>query len=100
MQYLYFFDVFIMFSVKVRVVSGVYWFYYFGVDVEEMFLLLSVIFVIFLLYERFFRGWMCFGFVISNDGRNWVCVEGDYYSGVFFDVGVEGEWDFLFIVVL
>lgn len=34
---------------------------------------------------------------ISQGGQHWSRIEGDYHSGSFFDTGVAGEWDALFV---
>lgn len=88
-------DVLIMSSAKVRAASGVYWLYYSGADVEELALPSNALPLP--GTERMIRGRTRPGLAISNDGRNWARVEGDHHSGALFDVGVEGEWDSLFI---
>jgi hypothetical protein len=88
-------DVLIMSSAKVRAASGVYWLYYSGADVEELALPSNALPLP--GTGRMLRGRTRPGLAISNDGRNWARVEGDHHSGALFDVGVEGEWDSLFI---
>ncbi|GAB4829114.1 hypothetical protein Ancab_018777 [Ancistrocladus abbreviatus] len=101
-------EVMIMSSTKVRAASAVYWLYYTGFSSEEVELSDSVLAIQNpekLLYDndidQNFRIRKAFkslpGLAISQDGRNWARIEGEHHSGALFDVGLEGEWDSLFV---
>ncbi|KAL7163835.1 hypothetical protein ACSBR2_039871 [Camellia fascicularis] len=37
------------------------------------------------------------GLACSQDSRHWIRIQGDRHSGALFDVGLERDWDSLFI---
>ncbi|KFK44586.1 hypothetical protein AALP_AA1G278000 [Arabis alpina] len=100
-------EVVIMSSNKVRANSSVYWMYYTGYTTETVeFQSQGFTFELgnperFSLCDesveksRVFRSLP--GLAISQDGRHWARIEGEHHSGALFDVGVEKDWDFLFI---
>ncbi|XP_077213477.1 arabinanase/levansucrase/invertase [Tasmannia lanceolata] len=91
-------DVLIMSSAKVRASTAVYWLYYTGFSPEEIEFRLNIE-----NPEKFlhncgncgFRSLL--GLAISQDGRHWARIEGEHHSGALFDVGLDGEWDSLFV---
>ncbi|XP_009603669.1 uncharacterized protein LOC107767450 [Nicotiana tabacum] len=97
-------EVVIMSSAKVRANSSVYWLYYTGFSSEKIdFLDNSLDFSLEnpeRLYSDGEKGKIFKslpGLAMSQDGRHWARIEGEHHSGALFDVGIEGEWDSLFI---
>ncbi|KAM7468514.1 hypothetical protein LguiB_016076 [Lonicera macranthoides] len=68
-------EVVIMSSSKIRASSAVYWLYYTGFSSEKSLP----------------------GLAMSQDGRHWARIEGEHHTGALLDVGLDGEWDSLFI---
>ncbi|CAN4081277.1 unnamed protein product [Withania somnifera] len=90
-------EVVIMSSAKVRANSSVYWLYYTGLGSEKIgFLDNSLDFSLLGDPERS-RFKSLPGLAMSQDGRHWARIEGEHHSGALFDVGLDGEWDSLFI---
>ncbi|XP_059317352.1 uncharacterized protein LOC132067946 [Lycium ferocissimum] len=97
-------EVVIMSSAKVRANSSVYWLYYTGFGSEKIEFLDSSLDFSLENPERmqcegengkFFKSLP--GLAMSQDGRHWARIEGEHHSGALFDVGLDGEWDSLFI---
>lgn len=103
-------EVVIMSSTKVRASSAVYWLYYTGYSSEKAELSNNSLGLSLENPERFhndgsssssdengkvFRSLP--GLAISQDGRHWARIEGEHHSGALFDVGLDKEWDSLFI---
>ncbi|KAG5604058.1 hypothetical protein H5410_025550 [Solanum commersonii] len=89
-------EVVIMSSAKVRANSSVYWLYYTGFGSEKIETLEDSD------RPRFGNGdgeiyKSLPGLAMSQDGRHWARIEGEHHSGALFDVGLDGEWDSLFI---
>ncbi|KAI5078913.1 hypothetical protein GOP47_0006584 [Adiantum capillus-veneris] len=95
-------DVLVMSSLKTRTAAGVYWMYYTGGCSEEIEIPKPKSLPMYLPDFKYLDSKLVVfrtrpGLTMSHDGRNWARIEGDHYSGSLFDVGGEGEWDFLFI---
>ncbi|KAH7515979.1 hypothetical protein FEM48_Zijuj10G0085800 [Ziziphus jujuba var. spinosa] len=98
-------EVVIMSSTKVRSSSAVYWLYYTGYTSEKTENFGNSLEISLENPERFHNdggsGGKIFkslpGLAISQDGRHWARIEGEHHSGALFDVGLEKEWDSLFI---
>ncbi|XP_055806351.1 uncharacterized protein LOC129874969 [Solanum dulcamara] len=89
-------EVVIMSSAKVRANSSVYWLYYTGFCSDKIESLED------LNRLRFENGngkiyKSLPGLAMSQDGKHWARIEGEHHSGALFDVGLDGEWDSLFI---
>ncbi|KAM3359016.1 hypothetical protein P3S68_021949 [Capsicum galapagoense] len=89
-------EVVIMSSAKVRANSSVYWLYYTGFGSEKIEFLDDSDRL------RFESGndkalKSLPGLAMSQDGRHWARIEGEHHSGALFDVGLDSEWDSLFI---
>ncbi|KAL3336923.1 hypothetical protein AABB24_029548 [Solanum stoloniferum] len=89
-------EVVIMSSAKVRANSSVFWLYYTGFGSEKIETLEDSDRL------RFGNGngeiyKSLPGLAMSQDGRHWARIEGEHHSGALFDVGLDGEWDSLFI---
>lgn len=103
-------EVVIMSSTKVRASSAVYWLYYTGYSSEKAESFDNSLDLSLENPERFcndgssgsseesgkvFKSLP--GLAISQDGRHWARIEGEHHSGALFDVGLDKEWDSLFI---
>lgn len=89
-------EVVIMSSAKVRANSSVYWLYYTGCCSEKI---ESLEDLDRLGFEngngKIYKSLP--GLAMSQDGKHWARIEGEHHSGALFDVGLDGEWDSLFI---
>ncbi|XP_031386269.1 uncharacterized protein LOC116199853 [Punica granatum] len=97
-------EVVVMSSSKVRAAGAVYWMYYTGYSSEKVNYLENSLDFDLENPERvcgrsdngnIFQSLP--GLAISQDGRHWARIEGEHHSGALFDVGVENEWDSLFV---
>ncbi|XP_052186249.1 uncharacterized protein LOC127797414 [Diospyros lotus] len=103
-------SVVIMSSSKVRANNPVYWLYYTGFTSEKVeFWENSVEFTLQNPERaripgdehgrngnsRVFKSLP--GLAMSQDGRHWARIEGEHHTGALFDVGLNGEWDSMFI---
>lgn len=95
-------EVLVMSSLKARAAAGVYWMYYTGGSSEQVEVPKPDNLPMNLPDFKYINDSITVlrtrpGLTMSHDGRNWARIEGDHHSGSLFDVGVEGEWDSLFI---
>ncbi|KAL6350742.1 hypothetical protein AAG906_028207 [Vitis piasezkii] len=101
-------DVVIMSSNRVRGSSAVYWLYYTGYSSEKVVFLDDSLELYLENPERagaengenggigkIFKSLP--GLAISQDGRHWARIEGEHHTGALFDVGLENEWDSMYI---
>ncbi|CAK9140051.1 unnamed protein product [Ilex paraguariensis] len=104
-------EVVIMSSAKVRANSAVYWLYYTGFSSEKVEFLDDSLEFTFENPEnvnlsdngddgnsgigKIYQSLP--GLAMSQDGRHWARIEGEHHSGALFDVGLNGEWDSMFI---
>lgn len=97
-------EVVVMSSAKIRANSAVYWLYYtgFGFEKIESFSDNSLGFIL-ENPERvenngngeIFKSMP--GLAMSQDGRHWARIEGEHHTGALLDLGLDGEWDSMFI---
>ncbi|KAI7733305.1 hypothetical protein M8C21_008510 [Ambrosia artemisiifolia] len=97
-------EVLVMSSSKIRASNAVYWLYYTGFSNEKIEVLDNSLEFRLENPERCGGkgefGGICrslIGLAMSQDGRHWARIEGEHHSGALIDLGLEGEWDSMFI---
>ena len=91
-------EIVVMSSNRVRGSSAVYWLYYTGYSSEKVVFLDDSLGSYLENPERMGKIFKSLpGLAISQDGRHWARIEGEHHTGALFDVGLDNEWDSMYI---